>query len=330
MDTPGIFPGFSSLAALAVCCVVGLLLLAAGLLGGWAAAKKEMRLPGWLSRLLAPAGLGNDETVTEEDLFELVDDADEQDLIDTAQKTMITNIFDLSDVSAGDVMTHRTEVNAVNEHASCREAVELALSTGNSRLPVYRKSLDNVTGILYVKDLLRLFDDPGVLERQVSEFTRKAMYVPESRPAGELMMDFKKQHTMIAIVVDEYGGTAGLVTMEDILEEIVGDIQDEYDTEEAELTPCGGGFLAEGSLDLEDVFEAFGMECPERTDEEEFDTVGGLIADRLGRIPENGEPATVQWGGLSFTCLEVRDRRIQRVRCTRLEEPDAQSEEKER
>lgn len=330
MDTPGIFPGFSSLAALAVCCVVGLLLLAAGLLGGWAAAKKEMRLPGWLSRLLAPAGLGNDETVTEEDLFELVDDADEQDLIDTAQKTMITNIFDLSDVSAGDVMTHRTEVNAVNEHASCREAVELALSTGNSRLPVYRKSLDNVTGILYVKDLLRLFDDPGVLERQVSEFTRKAMYVPESRPAGELMMDFKKQHTMIAIVVDEYGGTAGLVTMEDILEEIVGDIQDEYDTEEAELTPCEDGFLAEGSLDLEDVFEAFGMECPERTDEEEFDTVGGLIADRLGRIPENGEPATVQWGGLSFTCLEVRDRRIQRVRCTRLEEPDAQSEEKER
>lgn len=330
MDTPGIFPGFSSLAALAVCCVVGLLLLAAGLLGGWAAAKKEMRLPGWLSRLLAPAGLGNDETVTEEDLFELVDDADEQDLIDTAQKTMITNIFDLSDVSAGDVMTHRTEVNAVNEHASCREAVELALSTGNSRLPVYRKSLDNVTGILYVKDLLRLFDDPGVLERQVSEFTRKAMYVPESRPAGELMMDFKKQHTMIAIVVDEYGGTAGLVTMEDILEEIVGDIHDEYDTEEAELTPCEGGFLAEGSLDLEDVFEAFGMECPERTDEEEFDTVGGLIADRLGRIPENGEPATVQWGGLSFTCLEVRDRRIQRVRCTRLEEPDAQSEEKER
>lgn len=330
MDTPGIFPGFSSLAALAVCCVVGLLLLAAGLLGGWAAAKKEMRLPGWLSRLLAPAGLGNDETVTEEDLFELVDDADEQDLIDTAQKTMITNIFDLSDVSAGDVMTHRTEVNAVNEHASCREAVELALSTGNSRLPVYRKSLDNVTGILYVKDLLRLFDDPGVLERQVSEFARKAMYVPESRPAGELMMDFKKQHTMIAIVVDEYGGTAGLVTMEDILEEIVGDIQDEYDAEEAELTPCEGGFLAEGSLDLEDVFEAFGMECPERTDEEEFDTVGGLIADRLGRIPENGEPATVQWGGLSFTCLEVRDRRIQRVRCTRLEEPDAQSEEKER
>ena len=118
MDTPGVFPGFSSLSVLVVFCAVGLLLLAAGLLGGWAAAKKEMRLPGWLSRLLAPAGLGNDETVTEEDLFELVDDADEQDLIDTAQKTMITNIFDLSDVTAGDVMTHRTDMNAVNEHAS--------------------------------------------------------------------------------------------------------------------------------------------------------------------------------------------------------------------
>lgn len=317
MNTPGLFPGFSGVTAVVVCLIAAVLALAGGLLGGWAAAKKDCRLPAWLSRLLAPAGLGNEEQVTEEDLFELVDDADEQDLIDTTQKTMITNIFDLSDVCAGDVMTHRTDIKAVSQNACCREAVELALSTGNSRLPIYRKSMDDVTGILYVKDLLHLFQDPAVLEQPVSQFARKPMYVPESRPAGELMMDFKKQHTMIAIVVDEYGGTAGLVTMEDILEEIVGDIQDEYDQEEAELTPCGDGFIADGALDLEDIFEAFELDCPQAEDPEAPETVGGLITDQLGRIPEEGENACVDWCGLHFEVLKVKDRRIHRVKCTR-------------
>ncbi len=317
MDTPGLFPGFETAGIAAVCLVVVLLAVTGGLLGGWAAAKKDVRLPGWLSRLLAPAGLGNDEQVTEEDLFELVDDAGQQELIDAGQKAMITNIFDLPELTAGDVMTHRTDIHAVNEHACCREAVELARTTGNSRLPVYRKSIDDVTGILYIKDLLRLFDDPQVLEKPVKEFARPAMYVPESRPAAELLMDFKKQHTMIAIVVDEYGGTAGLVAMEDVLEEIVGDIQDEYDREEADLVACGEGFTADGALDLEDIFAAFGMECPALDENEEPDTLGGLITDKLGRIPQTGEAAFVEWGGLRFDVLDVKDRRIHRVKCTR-------------
>ena len=303
-----------------------LLVLAAGMLAGWAAAKRELRLPAWLSGLLSPAGLGNDDVVTEEDLYDLVDDAGEQDLIDTAQKDMITNIFDLSDATAGDVMTHRTEVNALSDHACCREAVEMVLASGNSRLPVYRKSIDDVVGILYVKDLLRLFSSQELLQKPVVQFVRPAMYVPESRPAAELLKDFKKQHTQIAIVMDEYGGTAGIVTMEDILEEIVGDIQDEYDQEEADFVATENGFLLDGALDLEDAFKAFGLECPEPEEGDEFETIGGLISDRLGHIPSQDEQATVEWGGLRFTVVKVGERRIQKVACSLL---PAQAPEKE-
>ena len=296
------------------------LVLLVGLAAGWAAAKRGVQLPGPLSRLLAKAGLGNTEQVTEEDLYEMVDDADEQDLIDENQKAMITNIFDLGEVTAGDIMTHRMDMVAVDETASCRSVIAAAVESGNSRLPVFRKTVDEIMGVLYVKDLLCLFDEPAALDGPVSRFVRKVMFVPESRPAGQLLLDFRRERTMIAIVVDEYGGTAGLVSMEDILEEIVGDIQDEYDDEEAELVAQGDGYAVDGAIDLADVFEAFGMECPRPNEDEEFDTPGGLIIDKLGRIPEEGEKAAVEWGGLRFEVLKAGERRVQRVLCTRLPE----------
>ena len=246
MDTTGLLIALgAALAALAI-----------GLVLGWLAARRLKRAPRWLARL------GGADPVTEEDLYELVDDADQQDLIDSSQKEMINNIIELADVTAGDIMTHRMDMVAVEEGSTCREVIAAALASGNSRLPLYRKTVDEVVGVLYVKDLLALFDEPDGLESPVRRFCRRAIYVPESRPASQLLLDFKNQHTLLAIVVDEYGGTAGLVSMEDILEEIVGDIQDEYDDEEAELSPDGDGFLADGALDLEDVFEAFGLECP--------------------------------------------------------------------
>ncbi len=299
--------------------ILGLaLVLLAGLLGGWAAARHELRLPRWLDRLLRPLGLGNEEQVTEEDLYELVDDADEQDLIDETQKKMITNIIELDEVTAGDIMTHRMEIAALEESSSCREAIDRALESGNSRLPVYRKNIDEISGILYVKDLLCLMGSPERLDDPVAPFCRPATFVPESRPASELMLDFKNSRSMIAIVVDEYGGTAGLVSMEDILEEIVGDIQDEFDDEEADIVQDGDGFAVSAALDLEDLYEAFDMECP-ATDEDEFDTVGGLVTDQLGRVPKEGERAAVEWGGLRFEVLTVGERHIQRVHCTKLE-----------
>lgn len=255
--------------------------------------------------------------VTEESLLELMDHADEQDVIDESQKKMITNIIELADATAGDIMTHRVDMVAVEENTPCGAVVALALESGNSRLPIYRKTVDDVVGILYVKDLLRLLSDPKAANEPVTRLAHPAMYVPESRSAQQLLLDFKRQHTLIAIVVDEWGGTAGLVSMEDILEEIVGEIQDEYDDEEAPLTPCEGGFIAAGDLDLEDLFEAFETDPPADMEERGYDTVGGLIAALLGRIPEPGETPEIEYGGICFTPLEIGERRVRRARCTR-------------
>ncbi len=236
-------------------------------------------------------GLSAQSDVTEEDVLSFVDDVEEHDLIDESQKKMITNIFELDDVTAGDVMTHRTEIVSVEENTPAADAVRLSLEHGFSRLPVYRKSLDDIVGILYVK----------------------------------------VKHTQIAVVVDEYGGTSGLATMEDVLEEIVGNIQDEFDNEDEDLVATEDGFVAAGSADLEEVFEAFGLEPPDEDEdgEADFDTVGGLIIDRLGRIPAAGEDVTLEYGGLEFTVLEVEDRRVGKVKCTRAPELNPENDDDE-
>lgn len=264
-------------------------------------------------------GLSAQPDVTEEDVLSYVDDVEERELIDESQRKMIANIFELDDVTAGDVMTHRTEIVGVEEATPAVEAMRLASEHGRSRLPVYRGSLDEVVGILYIKDLFVLWDAPERAGAPVREFMRGAMFVPESCRARELLVDFKRKHTQIAVVVDEYGGTSGLATMEDVLEEIVGNIQDEFDHEDGDLVPEGDGFVAEGSADLERVFEAFGMEPPDEDadGEADFDSVGGLIIDRLGRIPAADEAVTVEYGGLRFTAREVEERRVVKVKCTR-------------
>ena len=154
---------------------------------------------------------------------------------------------------------------------------------------------------------------------------RGAMFVPEACRARELLVDFKRKRTQIAVVVDEYGGTSGLATMEDVLEEIVGNIQDEFDDEDEDLVPEGDGFLAEGSADLERIFEAFGLEPPDEDEdgEADFDSVGGLIIDRLGRLPGADEFVAVSYGGLLFTVVKAEERRVGQVKCIR--DPNANS-----
>ena len=306
MDPDGLL---SRIAPYAACCIVSALVF---LILGWAAAKKGARLPGWLSALANRlGGLGNQEAVTEEQLLDLVDDAGEQEVIDDDQAEMISSVVELADVTAGHIMTHRTDMTALEENMPCREAVETALASGCSRMPVYRKTVDEIVGILYVKDLLVLM--------------RPAMFVPESCPAQRLVLDFRRRHTMMAVVVDEYGGTAGLVTMEDVLEEIVGSIQDEYDQEDEELAPVEGGYLVDGALDLKDVFDAFEMELPPLEEGEEFGTVAGLITERLGRFPEPGEAVTVHWGGLCFAVVKAEERRVVKVKVTK-DSPESSAE----
>ena len=258
----------------------------------------------------------------------MVDESEEHDVIDEGQKEMITNIFELADVTAGDIMTHRTELVAVPDTAAAHDVVELSLAEGVSRIPVYRKTLDDIEGIVYVKDLFTLWNKPGEGARPAREFVRSAMFVPESCRARELLIELRAKHAQIAVVVDEYGGTSGVVTMEDVLEEIVGNIQDEFDNEEEDLVRTEDGLVAAGSADIDDVFDALGLALPPESedDERDFDTVGGLVTDRLGRIPSPGEAVQVEWGGAAFTVLEAGERRVNKVLCQALAGPGPERE----
>ena len=267
--------------------------------------------------------------VTEEDLLSLVDDVEEQDLIDETQKEMIANIVELDDVTAGDIMTHRTELISVPDTATAADVVHLCMTEGVSRIPVYHKSIDDIVGIISVKDLFSIWNDPGKGTRGVQKFMRSAMFVPEACRAKELLVEFRNKHTQIAVVVDEYGGTSGVVTMEDVLEEIVGNIQDEFDNEEEELVRTADGVIASGSADLEDVFDALELPLPEETEENDFDSVGGLVIDRLGRIPADGEKVSLPYGGILFTVLKAGERRVEKVKCTPLAAQSAAEAESE-
>ena len=252
---------------------------------------------------------------TQEDVMELVEDVSE-DIIDDEQKEMIENIFELGERTVNDIMTHRTEVFAVSQNDSCETVIEKAKAEGFSRVPVYNESIDTITGILYVKDLLGVLGEEDKLSQPVKNLARKAMFVPKSCLADDLLVQFKLKRTQIAVVVDEYGGTSGIVTMEDILEEIVGNIQDEYDDEEEEFHKIDENtIICKASIQIEEAFEVLGMaEVVENMEDEGYDTVGGLIINKLARIPEKGENASVEYMGVRFTALEVADRRIVKVK----------------
>lgn len=260
---------------------------------------------------------------TQEDVMELVEDVSE-DIIDDEQKEMIENIFELGELTVNDIMTHRTEVFAINQTDSCGEVIEKAKDEGFSRVPVYNETIDTITGILYVKDLLGVLGDEEKLNQPVKNLARKAMFVPKSCLADDLLVQFKLKRTQIAVVVDEYGGTSGIVTMEDILEEIVGNIQDEYDDEEEEFRKIDENtIICKASIEIEEAFEALGMEeVAEQLEDEGYDTVGGLIINTLARIPEKGEKASIEYMGVKFTALEVADRRIVKVKAEILPKTD--------
>ncbi len=256
--------------------------------------------------------------VTQEDVMELVEDASDE-LIDDERKEMIENIFELDDISVSEIMKHRTDVLAVNEDDSCEQAIDKMQEKGFSRVPIYSNTIDTVTGVLYAKDLLSVIGDKEKMLMPVKTFARKAMFVPKSCSANDLLVQFKVKRTQMAIVVDEYGGTSGIITMEDILEEIVGNIQDEYDNEDEEFQKIDDNtYVFKAYLNIYDAMEMFDIDIEE--DEEDFDTVGGMIIDNLARIPEQDENAVVEYKGVKFTVLEVEDRRIVKVRAEKIKE----------
>lgn len=251
------------------------------------------------------------EEATEENIRMMLDAADEKGTIEESEKEMINNIFEFDDRSVGELMTHRKDLTAVEITTPICEAVDLAISDGYSRMPVYDETIDNIKGIIYAKDLLSLIGDTDLESRKVEDFIRPANFIPESNSCREAFMEFQQKKIQAAIVVDEYGGTAGLVSMEDLIESVMGNIQDEYDNEEAEINEIDeDNFDFEGTVLLSDIEEILDIE----TDEDaEYDTLSGLIMDLLGRIPEEDEHPVVTYQGVEFTVVLVEEHRIAKV-----------------
>ena len=258
------------------------------------------------------------ENVTEEEIMMLVDAGNEKGVINESEKQMIFNIFDFDDKTAGEVMTHRTDIAGVELTESISKVIELAMEEGYSRIPVYEEDLDDIVGALYVKDLLPLIGKCDIEGISIGDYMRPTMYVPESVRCRELFASMRDKKVQLAIVVDEYGGTSGIVTMEDLVESVMGSIQDEYDDEEEEFVSLpDGSYLIDGGAPLDDVARVLDIAFSEDTD---YDTLGGLMMDLLGRIPQNGETPTVEFAGWLFTVEGVEERRIIKVKAVRKEQ----------
>lgn len=250
------------------------------------------------------------ETVTEEDIRELMDAGEELGAIEGAQKDMVNNIFEFDDTTAAELMTPRTDMVAVELDSSIEEAVEKAVDHGYSRLPVYEEDIDHILGILYVKDLLPYVGRPVPDPVSIRVLLRETHFVPDTKKCDELFEEMNEKHLQMAIVVDEYGGVAGLITMEDLLESIVGNIQDEFDNEKEEFTQLDeSSFIVDGTMNLGDLEERLEISLPEG----DYDTVAGFLMDQLGHIPSAEEQAQVTLDGVTLTIREMDDRRIEQV-----------------
>ena len=250
--------------------------------------------------------------VTEEEIMTLVDAGEEVGSIEQDEKEMIYSIFRLDDTLAREVMVPRIDVQALEESTSIPDATEMMLRSGYSRAPIYDENIDNVTGLIYVKDLLEAWS-AGNYERPIEELKREAYFVPEAKKVDDLLDEMQASRFHLAVVVDEYGGTAGLVTIEDIVEEIVGEIRDEYDFAEEASYEQGedGEYIFSGGIDLDDVNQITNADLP--TDAGE--TLGGFIYSELGRVPSPGDQ--LESGGLELVVDQVVRRRIRRVRARR-------------
>ena len=249
--------------------------------------------------------------VTEEDLRTYLDASEEGGALNENEREMIYSIFNLDDTLAREIMVPRIDMVAIEADVSVMDAVGVILQDGHSRLPVYVDNIDNIIGILYAKDLLAHWRNGGKA-RSVYGLEREAYFVPESKPVSELLREMQERKVQIAMVVDEYGGVAGLVTIEDIMEEIVGEIQDEYDREEFFMEQISENeFLFSARMDLDDINDVMSINLP--TDES--DTLGGLIYTTLGGVPEVGDSVTID--DLVLTVLEIHGRRIKIVKIQR-------------
>ncbi len=259
--------------------------------------------------------------VSEEELLAMADAAAEEEVIENEEREFIASVIEFGDTVAREIMVPRLDMVAAQHDLTVEQALELALNKGYSRLPVYRNSLDNVTGILHAKDLMRAYRS-GLGSSMVTDIQRKAVFVPETKPTSILLREMQAGKYHIVIVVDEYGGTAGLVTMEDLIEELVGEITDEFDLYEAEVVEVEPGrWLIKATAAVDELNETLELELPTG----DWDTVGGLFLQLLGHLPIEGE--TARTGAYQLVAEKMVANRIVSVRLERVEEEPLSIEE---
>ena len=280
-------------------------------------------LIGLANVLLPGKGIREGPFVSEEEIRSMAEVGSQEGAIEEDEKEMIHSIFEFGDTVVREVMTPQPDIVAVEASGSLDEVLDLVIRHGYSRIPVYRDNRGEIIGIVYAKDVLRELHS-GSNGRSIRELARRAYFVPESKRVADLLREMQQEKVHVAIVVDEYGSVVGLVTLEDLLEEIVGEIADEYDREEPQVEPAGDGrFRVNARLPVDELNELLEAELPN----EEWDTVGGLMMGILGRLPTQGEQ--VDFEGLRFTAERVQGRRISKVMIERLpKEPVPAQEER--
>ena len=241
----------------------------------------------------------------------IVEQGSQQGVLEAEEEQMISAVMSLSDSKLHEVMVPRIDIVAIDQEATFDEAVEVVLKEGHSRTPLYRESVDHIVGILYAKDLLRLIAAGGMRPR-LRDIMRPALFVPESQSVDDLLHELQRRKVHMAVVLDEYGGTAGLVTIEDLLEEIVGEIQDEFDEEEPMKVEIGPGeVILDGRAAIDDLTELV-EPALELEDDEEYDTLGGFVYHRIGRVPVVGDAVVIE--PFVITVIKVSGRRVGKVR----------------
>jgi magnesium and cobalt transporter len=261
-------------------------------------------------------GEGAEGEASDEEIEAFIDVGTREGILEPQTGEMLWSLVDFVDTPARKVMTPRIDIVCAAAESTLGELALRFIESGHSRLPIFEGSIDHILGILHIRDLLRALRSPA--PPRVQDILKPPLFIPETKPLGELLKELQTRFQQVAVVVDEYGGTAGLVTVEDIVEEIVGEIVDEHDALVAELEPLPeGGYRLDGRARIELLEELFGVEI----EDAEYETVAGLIFTELGHVPEVGE--TVERDGLRFTVEAVADRRIEKVRVERMAAPEA-------
>ncbi len=263
-----------------------------------------------IGKLLGIKENSGEQEYTEEEIRIMVDAGNEKGFIESDQREMINNVFEFNDRTVGEIMTHRTDMDALNVDSDLEQTMSLFEESGHSRIPVYGEDIDDILGVLYIKDLIKFVMGDRRRKFQIKTIMREPLFVYENLKCDDLFEEFQRKKVQLAIVLDEYGGTYGIVSMEDLLESIVGNIQDEFDNEEEEIEEISDNhFIVDGATLIDDVAEQIDQEL----DDSENDTIGGLIMDKLGYVPDEDEHPTITIGNADFTIKSMDERSIDKI-----------------